>query len=135
MGIKGTKCNFNCVFVTHVYNTYIHMNGMCSSRFCFVQFFTLQCNMARKLSTKYIAFIFHQLGKGLLHGDRLDNRRHSRTLPSFNSVSFKSIPKSCNRVALALTNFSKEKNEQSVWLEDCPSFLFPIVTAEFPVSL
>ena len=56
-------------------------------------------------------------------------------LPSFNSVSFKSIPKSCNRVALALASFSKEKDEQSVWLEDCPSFLFPIVTAEFPVSL
>ena len=56
-------------------------------------------------------------------------------LPSFNFVSFKSIPKSCNHVALALDSFSKEKDEQSVWLEDCPSFLFPIVTAEFPVSL
>jgi hypothetical protein len=56
-------------------------------------------------------------------------------LPSFNSVSFKSIHKSCNRVALALANFSKEKDEQSAWLEDCPFFLFLIVTAEFPVSL
>lgn len=53
-------------------------------------------------------------------------------LPSFYSISFKSIPKLCNHVALALASFSKEKDEQSVWLEDCPPFLFPIVSADFP---
>lgn len=53
-------------------------------------------------------------------------------LPSFYSISFKSIPKLCNHVALALASFSKEKDEQSVWLEDCPPFLFPILSADFP---
>ena len=56
-------------------------------------------------------------------------------LPSFNSISFKSISKLCNRVALVLANFSKEKDEQSVWLEDCSSFLFPIVSADFPLKM
>ena len=53
-------------------------------------------------------------------------------LPFFNLVSFRSISKLCNRVALALASFSKEKDEQSVWLEDCPPFLFPIILADFP---
>ena len=33
----------------------------------------------------------------------------------------------CNRAALALANTAKENEETVVWLEECPSFLFPIV--------
>ena len=47
-------------------------------------------------------------------------------------MHFKSISKLCNRVALALASFSKEKDEQSVWLEDYPPFLFLIVSTDFP---
>jgi hypothetical protein len=48
-------------------------------------------------------------------------------LPLFSSISFCNVPKSYNRVAFSLVEFSKKNDEQSVWLEDCPSFLFPTV--------
>uniref|UniRef100_A0A2N9GU29 RNase H type-1 domain-containing protein n=1 Tax=Fagus sylvatica TaxID=28930 RepID=A0A2N9GU29_FAGSY len=48
----------------------------------------------------------------------------------FSLISFKSVAKSCNCVAFALASFSKEKDEQIVWLEDCPPFLFPIVNLD-----
>ena len=51
-------------------------------------------------------------------------------LPAFTSISFNCIPKACNCAALALASFSKEKEVQSVWLEECPSFLFPIVSSD-----
>uniref|UniRef100_A0A2N9EM79 Reverse transcriptase zinc-binding domain-containing protein n=1 Tax=Fagus sylvatica TaxID=28930 RepID=A0A2N9EM79_FAGSY len=51
-------------------------------------------------------------------------------LPAFSSISFNCTPKVCNSAALALASFSKENEVQSVWLEDCPSFLFPIVSSE-----
>ena len=37
----------------------------------------------------------------------------------------------CNRAALALSNASKEKEEAIVWLEEYPSFLFPIIQHKF----
>ena len=46
---------------------------------------------------------------------------------SFNFISFSSIPLRCNRAVLALANAAKKKEEVIVWLEECPSFLFPIV--------
>ena len=52
-------------------------------------------------------------------------------LPLFCSISFCDFPKSCNRVTFSLAEFSKENDEQSVWLEDCPSFLFPTVNFDF----
>ena len=45
----------------------------------------------------------------------------------FVSISFVSIPMKCNRAALALANAAKENKEAVVCLEECPSFLFPIV--------
>ena len=44
---------------------------------------------------------------------------------------FHSIPLRCNRAALALSNASKEKEEAIVWLEEYPSFLFPIIEHKF----
>ena len=49
---------------------------------------------------------------------------------SFNFISFSSIPLRCNRATLALANAVKEKDEDIVWLEKCPSFLFPIVQSD-----
>ncbi|XP_065633239.1 uncharacterized protein LOC136069073 [Quercus suber] len=49
---------------------------------------------------------------------------------SFNFISFSSIPLRCNRAALALANAAKEKEEVILWLEECPSFLFPIVQSD-----
>ncbi len=51
-------------------------------------------------------------------------------LPAFSSISFNCTPKVCNSAALVLASFAKENEVQSVWLEDCPSFLFPIVSSE-----
>ena len=51
-------------------------------------------------------------------------------LPLFHSISFCNVPKCCNRVAFSVAEFSKEKDEQSVWSEDCPSFLFPTVNLD-----
>ena len=49
---------------------------------------------------------------------------------NFNFISFSSILLRCNRVALALANVAKEKEEVMIWLEECPSFLFPIVQSD-----
>ena len=49
---------------------------------------------------------------------------------SFNFVSFSSIPLRCNCAALVLVNAAKEKEEVIVWLEECPSFLLPIVQSD-----
>ena len=38
-----------------------------------------------------------------------------------------SVPMKCNCVALALANAAKENEEAIVWLEECLSFLFPIL--------
>ena len=46
---------------------------------------------------------------------------------SFPFISFHSIPLPCNRAALVLASAAKEDEEVIVWLEECPSFLFPIV--------
>ena len=46
---------------------------------------------------------------------------------SFDFISFASIPLRCNRAALTKASVAKEKEEIIVWLEECPSFLFPIV--------
>ena len=44
---------------------------------------------------------------------------------------FHSIPLQCNRAALALSNVAKEKDKAIVWLEEYPSFLFPIIQHKF----
>ena len=44
---------------------------------------------------------------------------------------FVSIPLRCNCAVLALASATKEKEEVIVWLEKCPSFLFPIVKCDF----
>ena len=46
-------------------------------------------------------------------------------------IFFHSIPLRCNHAALALSNASKEKEEAIVWLEEYPSFLFPIIQHKF----
>ena len=46
---------------------------------------------------------------------------------SFSFISFRSIPLRCNRATLALASAAKKKEKVIVWLEECPSFLFPIV--------
>ena len=48
----------------------------------------------------------------------------------FFSFSFHSIPLRCNHVALALASAAKENEKVIVWLEECPSFLFPIVQSD-----
>ncbi len=48
-------------------------------------------------------------------------------VPSFRSIFFSSVSNHCNLVAHALAGFAKEKDGLSVWLEDSPFFLFPIV--------
>ncbi|XP_075654704.1 uncharacterized protein LOC142624852 [Castanea sativa] len=45
----------------------------------------------------------------------------------FVDISFVSVPLKCNRAALALASVAKENEEAIVWIEECPSFLFPIV--------
>ena len=45
----------------------------------------------------------------------------------FVSISFVSVPLKCNYAALALVSAAKENEEAIVWLEECLSFLFPIV--------
>ena len=45
----------------------------------------------------------------------------------FVSISSVSIPMKCNRAALTLANATKENEEVIFWIEECPSFLFPIV--------
>ena len=49
---------------------------------------------------------------------------------SFPFISFHSIPLQCNRAALVLTSAAKEDEEVIIWLEECPSFLFPIVQCD-----
>ena len=56
-------------------------------------------------------------------------------LPLFLSISFCNVPKCCNRVAFSLAEFSKKNDERSVWLEDCPSFLFPTVNLDLSLNL
>jgi hypothetical protein len=46
---------------------------------------------------------------------------------SLGPISFLAIHKSCNHVAQTLVGFAKEKEEASIWLEECPSFLSPFV--------
>ena len=46
---------------------------------------------------------------------------------SLDFISFISIHLRCNHAALALASAAKEKEEAIVWLEECSSFLFPIV--------
>ena len=60
----------------------------------------------------------------------LDFRKYYYFKDSFNFISFSSIPLRCNRAALALANIVKKKEEVIVWLEECPSFLFPIVQSD-----
>lgn len=43
------------------------------------------------------------------------------------SKSFVSVPLRCNRFALALASAIKKNEEVIIWLEECPSFFFPIV--------
>ena len=45
----------------------------------------------------------------------------------FVSISFVFVTLKCNRAALALASVVKENEEAIVWLEECPSFFFPIV--------
>ena len=49
---------------------------------------------------------------------------------SFSFISFHSIPLWCNHAALALASAAKENEEAIVWLEEFPSFLFPIVQSD-----
>ena len=49
---------------------------------------------------------------------------------SFSFISFHIIPLWCNRATLALASAAKENEEVIVWLEECPSFLFPIVQSD-----
>ena len=49
---------------------------------------------------------------------------------SFSFISFHSIPLQCNHIVLALISAAKENEEVIVWLEECPSFLFPIVQSD-----
>ena len=51
-------------------------------------------------------------------------------MPLFLSISFCNVPKCGNMVAFSLVEFSKENDEQFVWLEDCPSFLFSTVNLD-----
>ena len=43
------------------------------------------------------------------------------------AISFSVISKTCNHVAQTVVGFAKEKEEASIWLEECPSFLSPFV--------
>ena len=45
----------------------------------------------------------------------------------FFSISWFSVSLKCNRVALALDSVAKENEKTIIWLEECRSFLFPIV--------
>ncbi|XP_075665728.1 uncharacterized protein LOC142635465 [Castanea sativa] len=45
----------------------------------------------------------------------------------FVDISFVSVPLKCNRAALTLASVAKENEKTIVWIEECPSFLFPIV--------
>ena len=47
---------------------------------------------------------------------------------------FISIYLQCNHAALALVSVAKEKKEVIVWLEECHSFLFPIVQHSFFIN-
>ncbi|GMY39168.1 retrotransposon [Fagus crenata] len=51
-------------------------------------------------------------------------------MPLFLSISFCNVPKCGNMGAFSLVEFSKENDEQFVWLEDCPSFLFSTVNLD-----
>ena len=50
---------------------------------------------------------------------------------SFSFISYQSIHLRCNRAALVLASAAKENEEVIVWLEECPSFLFPIMQHDF----
>ena len=45
-----------------------------------------------------------------------------------------SIPLRCNHAALALVSVAKEKEEVIIWLEECHSFLFPIIQHYFCIN-
>ena len=70
----------------------------------------------------------------LLNSDRICSLEVAWTLEdiscireSFVFISFSSIPLLCNHAVLALAGATKEEDKAIVWLEECPSFLFPIV--------
>jgi hypothetical protein len=48
----------------------------------------------------------------------------------FCSLDFHVVPHSCNKVAILLASYAKESTEPSIWLEEGPTFLLPIIIAE-----
>ena len=53
-----------------------------------------------------------------------------RILRYLGCISFISLKNSCNHVAQTLAGFAKEKDGASVWMEECPSFLFLFVQSD-----
>ena len=71
------------------------------------------------------SFLVSLLKSGRLFGWIIEDVREILLL--FCSISFNYVSNSCNKVAHALAGFAKEKDDLADWLEDCPSFLFPMV--------
>jgi hypothetical protein len=60
-----------------------------------------------------------------------DQIAHIRNFHSkFSHLDFIVIPGSCNRAAKMLAGFAKGNTEPSIWLEEDPAFILPIVLAE-----
>ena len=107
------------------------LNPLCTAA-CVVRKALLFCQ-STSFSTVEVECNFAEL-VDLLNSDRICSLEVAWILEdiaiikdSFNFISFSGIPLRCNRAALALANAAKEKEEVIVWLEECPSFLFPIV--------
>ena len=58
----------------------------------------------------------------------LEDIRH--ILRYLGCIFFISLNNSCNNVAQTLAGFAKEKDGASVWIGECPSFLFPFVQSD-----
>jgi hypothetical protein len=60
--------------------------------------------------------------------DSINCIRNFQTI--FNSLEFFVIPCSCNKAAMRMAIFAKETTEPSVWMEEGPAVLLPIVLVE-----
>jgi hypothetical protein len=62
--------------------------------------------------------------------ESIDRIKHFQL--GFCFLDFPVIPGSCNRAAKSLAIHAKEASEPSVWLEEGPAVLLPIVIADLP---
>jgi hypothetical protein len=87
--------------------------------------------------THIIVEFSHPLLKSLITADEVCLSELEDTLAQirvcsnfFHHIAFNSISRSCNKAAKSLAIYAKEITEPSIWIEEGPAILLPIVLAE-----